>query len=236
MKTASSLRQLGITKQDRVLICMPHPDDEAAFSAGLITLLTQSNLLVEVVTFTHGEVSTLRYGLADADDLGSVREHELVHAMQVLGVPNHQLLDFGDGQLKHKTSKMTAWIAHKLKTSGFTILVTLEPDGIYGHPDHIALSSSCLTATTSLPCKLLYATVTPNFIQPGARRMAVKEIIEPIKPQYVLKLTLRMILTKLKALNAHTSQLKLSLAQFKTYSFFWKNRMFTHEYFAYSRT
>lgn len=233
MKTINSIKQLGISHKDRILICMPHPDDEAVFSSGLIMQLTRRNIAVELTTFTLGEVSTLRHGLAPDDDLASVRKHELSAAVKILGLSHHNHLDFGDGRLKYKSTKMRSWISNKVKESGITTIVTLEPDGIYGHPDHIALTTSCKQVAKTRKLNLIYVTVKPNFTQPSARHMAEKDTIQPINPQYELKLTFSDMLTKIRAMSAHSSQLKFTLKKYKTYLFLWKNRMLTHEYFAH---
>lgn len=74
MSRSELLEKLKISAGDKVIIFMPHPDDEAVFLSGTIRQLVKHKINVKVVTMTRGEASTLRYGLKDRDDLAESRE------------------------------------------------------------------------------------------------------------------------------------------------------------------
>ena len=179
MVTGRTIKILGLTKKDRVLVLMPHPDDEAVFTSGLIKKLTRSEVAVKIVTMTRGEKSTLRYGLKPEDDLAKVRAGELIKSFKVLGVSEFDALALPDGGLKNLRIEMEKVIKKQINGFKPTVVLTLEPDGIYGHPDHIALSEAA-TVVTRKPVKLLYATVGEFVHRPKASKMAEKAVISPL--------------------------------------------------------
>jgi LmbE family N-acetylglucosaminyl deacetylase len=234
MITGESIEILGITQTDRVLVLMPHPDDEAVFTSGLIKKLIEEGVAVKIVTMTRGEKSTLRYGLKPADDLASARDKELLKSFGILGVNQFDTLDLPDGGLKTMKKEMGEIIEKQIKVFRPTVLVTLEPDGIYGHPDHIALSEA-VTEMVKKPMRLLYATVGEFVHKPKASKMAEKAIINPLKPELVLKLGLVESKAKLESLRAHYSQFRKTGDNEKDFKFFKVHKMLSYEYFAFKR-
>lgn len=224
------MKNMGIKSSSRVLVCMPHPDDEAVFISGLLQYLSSQNIPTQCLTFTAGENSTLRFGLKPNQDLATARKNELSKAYAILGITNFQILDFPDGGLDQFQPQIKQIIKKYLVEFSPTHLITLEPDGIYGHPDHIALSKSVTNSVTSTQT-LIYATVSPGYIMPSARHMAKKSIIKPIIPTHKFKLTRRQSWVKAKSLLAHRSQ----FLQFPRILFslihFLQNDMLAHEYY-----
>lgn len=223
-----------IPPSSRVLVCMPHPDDEAVFISGLLQHLSSQNILTQCLTFTSGENSTLRFGLKPNQDLAAARKNELSKAYKILGITNFQVLDFPDGGLDQFQPKIKQIVKKYIAEFCPTHLITLEPDGIYGHPDHIALSKSVTSSITSAQT-LIYATVSPRYIMSSARHMAKKSIIKPIIPTHRLVLTNHQFWVKIKALLCHRSQflhfpqIVLSLIHFL------QNDMLTQEYYFVSK-
>lgn len=232
MKSINSTIDLGITSSSRVLVFMPHPDDEAVFISGLLQKISRTNPNIKVITVTAGEKSTLRFGLTPNQDLATVRKAELNAALSILGISDHETWDFPDGGIEYNSasvqSKITKEIAHYQPTH----LVTFEPDGIYGHPDHIAVSEA-VTKSCPAATKLLYITVSPRYIFPKAKKLAKKTSIKPLKPTYKMKLHLQESINKIKACRAHHTQFKFNLFHPKTIIHFLLNDMLFHEYYIY---
>ncbi len=95
---------LSFTKEDRVLIVAPHPDDEALGCAGIIQSALAAGAEVKIVYLTHGEsneISALFYQKkpmlvkTDFVKVGRLRKKEAVEAMTFLGVPEKNLIFFG---------------------------------------------------------------------------------------------------------------------------------------------
>ena len=231
MKSILSIGGLGIDKKDRVLVFMPHPDDEAVFMSGFLKKITANAVETRVVIFTAGEKSTLRYGLSPDEDLAKARRKELLNSFRILGVKNFEVLSFPDGDLKNKKPEMEIEIQKQILDFKPTHVVTLEPDGVYGHPDHISLSEA-VSAVVKKPIRLLYTTIGEYKVKPKASSMAEREI-HPLKPDYGLRLGLRERLTKLKSLRAHKSQFNISQTRPNDFNFFKINRMLDCEYFGY---
>lgn len=231
MKQISTLLELGISKTSRILVLMPHPDDEAVFISGLLQKLSSQSIPTRVLTLTAGEKSTLRYTLSPSTELSLARKQELTNAFTVLKINNFQILEYPDGGIEENIHKIKLTISTEIKQFKPTHLVTLEPDGIYGHPDHIALTQAVIKIAKP-PLKLLYATVSPRYIFPKARAMAKKKVIKPLVPEYRLQLSVPESIGKVKAILSHKSQFYSPLPLAKSTYFFLKNDMLFHEHFA----
>lgn len=83
---------------------------------------------------------------------------------------------------------------------------------------------------------ILFATVSPSFKFPSARKMAKKKIIKPIHPEFKLNLTIKETITKIQAIKAHRSQFRMSPIHPKTLIYFQINDILRHEYYCYYQT
>ena len=142
----------------RVVAVHAHPDDEALFTGGALASLAGRGADVLVVTCTlgeEGEVIGERYQHLvndHADQLGGFRIHELYEALGFLGVRG----EFLGGAGKYRDSGMAGSPASKnpkaFVNSGQRavddvvavfererphLVITYDPNGGYGHPDHI---------------------------------------------------------------------------------------------------
>ena len=136
-----------------LLIVLAHPDDEAFGLAGTIALLRQRDIPVTLVTATRGEVGEiLAPGAATPDTLGAVREQELRAAMAVTGLHDIRLLGYRDSGMdgtpenedprslaQAVATEVVAMIAATIRDVRPAAVITFGPDGIYGHPDHVAI-------------------------------------------------------------------------------------------------
>lgn len=233
MITTHKLTDLGIQAESRVLVIMPHPDDEAIFTAGLLHKLASSHIRTRVVTMTAGEKSTLRYGLRPQDNLALARKKELTKALAALGISDFAILGFPDGGLEKYEKDITKAIVKEIRSLKPTHVLCLEPDGVYGHPDHIALTAYIKRAAKK-PIRLMYATVSPRYSLPSASWMAKKKTITPVLPNVKLRLNPRDMIMKLRALKAHHSQFVSPVYRLPfELTFFLKNDMLAHEYYAF---
>lgn len=234
MESIGAITDLGITISNRVLVFMPHPDDEAVFISGLLQKIAKNNPNLKIITITAGEKSTLRFGISPEEDLATIRKNELNHALSTLGVSDHETWNFPDGGIEKQCTAIQAKVQKEIIHYQPTHIITLEPDGIYGHPDHIALSK-IVTQASPPPIKLLYATVTPNYHFPSARSMATKSSIQPLQPQFKMRLTPKETVNKMRALWAHKSQFQSAARLPKTVFALLINDMLFHEYFTYKK-
>jgi LmbE family N-acetylglucosaminyl deacetylase len=225
MITTNTLSTLGIIATSRVLVVMPHPDDEAIFCGGFLHKLSVNAIPTRVITMTAGEKSALRYGVKPTDDLGEIREKELATALTILGVNDFCIYHYPDGTLEEIGETIQKKIRTNIRSFHPTHVVTLEPDGIYGHPDHIAVSEFTKRVVRR-PIRLLYVTVSPSYHLPKSAK--------PIRPDVELRLRQPDIIAKLKALRAHNSQFMGPIGTvLKTFVFFLINNMTANEFFAW---
>ncbi|MEK7592667.1 MAG: PIG-L family deacetylase, partial [Patescibacteria group bacterium] len=209
MITTSSIHHLKISPDSRVLMLMPHPDDETILGAGLLQKLSKSNIETRVVSLTRGEKSTLRFGLKENELLENLREIEFANTLTFLGISDFFAHSLPDGGLE-ESAKLSLTIIREITSYKPTHIITIEPDGVYGHPDHIALTKAVVKETKKHHT-LLYLTVTTNYHFPHSRTMAKKKDFRPIHPDIRLTLSLHETLKKICALHTHKTQFPLYL-------------------------
>jgi len=133
---------------------LAHPDDESLGLGGTLAKYAAEGVETFLVTATRGERGRYR-GARDATHpgaaaLGRIREAELQHAAEVLGVREVQWLDYEDQQLDRADPREAIGrIATHVRRVRPHVVVTFGPDGAYGHPDHIAISQFTTAAVVA---------------------------------------------------------------------------------------
>jgi LmbE family N-acetylglucosaminyl deacetylase len=127
-----------------------HPDDEQIIS-GVYAQAASEGIRTGLVCATRGELGEIASPeLATAENLGQVRENELRAACAVLGIKYLWFLDYRDSGMMgtagnddpaafyrvdvHEAVGKVVKIVREFKPS---VMVTFDPTGGYGHPDHI---------------------------------------------------------------------------------------------------
>jgi LmbE family N-acetylglucosaminyl deacetylase len=121
---------------------LAHPDDESLAVGGTLARYADQGAETHVVLATRGERG--RCGAArerpSAEILGRIREQEARDAAAVLGVRELRFLDLPDGGVdKVVPTVAISRIASELRRVRPQVVITLPPDGGYGHPDHIGV-------------------------------------------------------------------------------------------------
>lgn len=130
--------------ESRRLMCiLAHPDDETLGFGGTLAKYAAEGVETYVITATRGEYGW--FGEEDANPgpqaLGRMREEELRAAAGVLGVKQLLLLDYIDGELDAANpAAIVDQITREISRVKPQVVLTFGHDGIYGHPDHIAIS------------------------------------------------------------------------------------------------
>ena len=189
-----------------------HPDDESYLSAVLMSRVLQVGGRVVLASATRGEGG----GSGDPDELAVQRERELRTAMAGLCVRDVRFLGYGDGQCAYADAEQAIEsITALIEDVRPDVIVTFGPDGVTGHPDHIAVSMWTRAAAAALGHeRLLYATMTDDFLQRNESLHSTLGVWMGGEPQAVhaTDLALHIVPTsgerKLKgrALRAHASQ------------------------------
>jgi LmbE family N-acetylglucosaminyl deacetylase len=129
-----------------------HPDDESLGMGGTLAKYAAEGVETYLVTATRGEHGWF----GDEKDnpgpeaLGRLREAELLAAAEALGVREVRLLDYVDGRLDQADpAEAVSKIVGHLRRVRPHVVLTFDPNGAYGHPDHIAISQLTTAAVVA---------------------------------------------------------------------------------------
>ena len=135
----------------RLLAVFAHPDDEASV-AGVLAMAAAAGNHVALACATRGEVGEISNpGLATPNTLGEVREAELRAAADLIGIQELIFLGYRDSGMAgtpengHPRSfnqanpqVATGQLVGLIRRIRPDVVITFDPSGGYGHPDHIA--------------------------------------------------------------------------------------------------
>jgi LmbE family N-acetylglucosaminyl deacetylase len=133
----------------KLMAILAHPDDESLGTGGTLARYAAEGVETYLLTATRGERGW--WGMEAAypgpQALGRTREAELRAAVQVLGMREVTFLDYEDGELdKADAAEVVAQLVLHIRRIRPDVVVTFDPDGVYGHPDHIAVSQLATAA------------------------------------------------------------------------------------------
>ncbi|HKD98267.1 MAG TPA: N-acetyl-1-D-myo-inositol-2-amino-2-deoxy-alpha-D-glucopyranoside deacetylase [Micromonosporaceae bacterium] len=176
----------------RILFVHAHPDDETVGTGATLAHYAADGAHVTLVTCTIGEEGEIhvpalaQLEAAQADQLGGYRITELAAACEALGVTDHRILG-GAGHYRDSGMMGTPanenprcfWRADldeaaKLLLEVFDdvrpqVVVTYDPNGFYGHPDHIQAHRVTMRAVemahdAGYPPAKVYWTAIPHSV------------------------------------------------------------------------
>ncbi len=126
-----------------------HPDDESFCCGGTLALLASQGVQVDVLCLTKGEAGNVSPTLLEGRSVAALRQFELENACRILGLKAPHFLAYHDSGFR-KPSALTNRLVQadvfmvareicaviaELKPD---VILTFDPRGYYGHPDHIA--------------------------------------------------------------------------------------------------
>jgi LmbE family N-acetylglucosaminyl deacetylase len=138
-----------MTNPLKLMAILAHPDDETLGCGGTIVKYAKEGIETHLITATRGERG--RFGTEkDSPGLqvvGQTREKELLKATEILGIREVHFLDYLDKEVdKAPASEMIGKIAGQIRKIRPQVVITFDPSGAYGHPDHIAISQFALAS------------------------------------------------------------------------------------------
>lgn len=156
-----------------------HPDDEALLTAGTMARAVAEGQRVVLVVATDGAAGLT--SAAHAGDLTDVRAAELEQAAAVLGVHRLVRLDYPDSGLHGEVPNgfasvdrfaVARGIAEVLDEERADVLVGYDPQGGYGHPDHVQVHRSVRAAAVlAASSPVLFEATLPR--EPIARAVRI---------------------------------------------------------------
>ncbi len=177
----------------RLLLVHAHPDDESINNGATMARYAAEGAHVTLVTCTlgeRGEVIPPELAHLSGAALGEYRQRELAEATRALGVRDFRQLggpgryrDSGMMGLPDNDDPGCFWQADVDEAAGHLVdvvrevapqvLVTYDPDGGYGHPDHIqahrvAMRAAELAEDAGLPIAKIYWNRVPSSVGEAA--------------------------------------------------------------------
>lgn len=136
----------------KLLCILAHPDDESIALGGTLAKYAAEGVETSLVVATRGERGWYddwsKYPGEYA--LGKTREQEVREASHVLGITRLEFLDYIDGDLDLANEhEVVAKLVRIIRLIRPDVVLTFGPEGLYGHPDHIAISQF---ATSAVMC------------------------------------------------------------------------------------
>ena len=141
----------------RLMFAFPHPDDESFGPGGTIAKYAREGVEVHYVCATRGEVGTVDpellkpyEHLPEDQRLGALRGQELRCAADILGLAGLHYLGYRDSGMTGSPDnqdprafinadpdRVAEQLVKLIRSIKPQVVVTFDPFGGYGHPDHI---------------------------------------------------------------------------------------------------
>ena len=189
---------LGRWTGRRLLAVLAHPDDETFGIGGTLALYARRGVSVSLICATRGELGEAPPDLRGCATVGDMRENELRQAASVLGLEAIHFLGYRDSGMagspgNHHSQALAATpvdqvarqVAGHIRLIRPQVVITFDPIGGYGHPDHIAIQRATVEAFRMAgdagqdinclppfsPQKLYYATFSRRFLRAVVKLM-----------------------------------------------------------------
>ncbi len=180
-----------------VLAIFAHPDDEGFGCGGTLAALVAEGHQVTLICATNGDVGEISDpALATPENLWQVRQGELREAMGVTGIKDVRFLNYRDSGMagwednNHPSSlfqapedKVVGQVAAVLREVRPDIVITHDPTGGYGHPDHVTISHRTLAAVElcrqEVDPSLYYVCFPRSFFQRMWNKMMEMDLRPP---------------------------------------------------------
>ena len=135
-----------------VLAVFAHPDDESLLAGGVLAACAAAGRRVAIVSMTRGERGPTELPeLAGRHALGEARAAELLEAGRALGVSSAECLEYPDGELADADDGQVGRVlAGLLERERPELVISFSEEGLYWHPDHLAVSRFLNTAVELL--------------------------------------------------------------------------------------
>ncbi len=139
----------GVPGPRGLLAIFAHPDDETFGAGGVMALAATAGVRTWIVCATDGDQG----GMEGARELDpELRRGELRCAMTALGVAEPIFLGYGDSGMEGwakpagclalaDEEEVIERLVAVIRDLRPATVVTFDPGGIYGHPDHVAISA-----------------------------------------------------------------------------------------------
>lgn len=123
----------------RLMAVFSHPDDESLNAAGVLAKASQESIKTYLVCLTNGKKGVVDPKLS-GNKLKKKRVKELKKASKILGINQIFIHDLPDGELFYHRNELKRILKKTTVQVNPGVIVTHDPSGGTGHPDHIVTS------------------------------------------------------------------------------------------------
>jgi N-acetyl-1-D-myo-inositol-2-amino-2-deoxy-alpha-D-glucopyranoside deacetylase len=143
-----------------LLAVLAHPDDESFGIGGTLALCAAQGINTYLLCATHGEAGDIdQQHMQGYGSIADLREAELKCAANVLGLSSVHFLNYRDSGMpgsannghpkalvNASTDEVAVSISQYIRHLRPQVIITFDPIGGYGHPDHIKVHEATLQA------------------------------------------------------------------------------------------
>ena len=169
-----------MTAPKRLLVSFAHPDDESFGMGGAIAHYAQAGVDVHLICATNGEEGDVDPEFMDGfDSKVAVRLAELDCAAEKLGIKQVYKFGYRDSGMMGTAQNdhpdclwqvdqdvLTGQVVEVIRRVQPQVVVTFDPYGGYGHPDHIAIHRATLAAFSAAGDPTRYPEQLSDDVQP----------------------------------------------------------------------
>lgn len=169
-----------------------HPDDEATGTGGILAKYAAEGIRTVLVTCTDGGCGDGPGGIKPGDAahdpaaVAAVRRAELEASCAALGITDLEMLDYADSGMMGWSSNdapgsfwttpvdaAAARLADLMRAYEPDVVVTYDPNGFYGHPDHIQAHRITMAAAeaSGIPAKVYWTAVSVSEMATFEQRL-----------------------------------------------------------------
>ncbi|MCS6773649.1 MAG: PIG-L deacetylase family protein [Anaerolineae bacterium] len=189
-----------------LLAILAHPDDESFGPGGTLARYAAEGAAVYYLCATRGESGTVDPAFLNGyPDVGALRTAELMCAAHVLNLAEVRFLGYRDSGMNGchdalprdalacaPTDEVAQRIAVHLAELKPHAVITHDPFGGYGHPDHIALHRAVLRAYTCL-YGVEWQTLPNGMVRAKHAPVAAPRLYFTTIPKHWFKLGVRLL-------------------------------------------
>jgi LmbE family N-acetylglucosaminyl deacetylase len=193
-----------MSRQPRTLLAtFAHPDDESFGPGGTLARYADEGVAVHLACATRGEVGAVDDALlAGYASVAELRTHELECAAGILGLAGVHLLGYRDSGMPGSSDndhpdalarapleQVAGKIVRLIRTLRPQVVVTFDPHGGYGHPDHIKVHQATVVGFDAAANPTAY----PEQVAAGLDPWAPRKLYYTTFPRTALRWLVRLM-------------------------------------------
>ena len=168
-----------------VMGAFAHPDDEGFGSGGTLAMLADLGASITLVCATNGDVGEISDpALATPQTLAQVRQEEMRQAASVTGAADVRFLGYRDSGMagtedndhpdslyQAQADQVVSRLVAIIREVRPDVVITHDPTGAYGHPDHVATYTHVTQAFSLAGDGAAHSPQPDSVDQPKATRL-----------------------------------------------------------------